>query len=72
MPTVPNISSLIGQQVDRDNPTPEHLLMTAADMNARGQLNDTETFKTPGTDLRIPFPGGGRGPRPTRSKGKRR
>ncbi len=68
MPTVPNVRQMLGMEPDQA-PTPEHLLMTAADMQARGQLNDSETFSKPGANLRLPFR---HGPRPTRPQGKRR
>jgi hypothetical protein len=73
MPTVPG---MIRQQLaaeEDQKPTPERLLMTAADMHARGQLTSTPSnYGNPGADLRLPFAGGGRGPRPSGQKGKRR
>jgi len=75
MPTVPLSSGTraqLGAQEDQ-KPTPERLLMTAADMHARGQLTEhPSNFGNPGADLRLPFAGGGRGTRPTGPKGKRR
>jgi hypothetical protein len=76
MPTVPGIPSSMRAQLgeaESKKPTPEHLLMTAADMHNRGQLTQNpSSYGTPGADLRLPFPGGGRGTRPTGQKGKRR
>lgn len=72
MPTVPGVRAQMGMEEDQ-KPTPEHLLMTAADMHARGQLVEGGgSYHSPGADLRLPFAGGGRGPRPTGQKGKRR
>jgi hypothetical protein len=74
MPTVPSFSmGEYAQMQDQasDRPTPEHMLMTAADMHARGQLIDGPTsFSSPGANLKLPL--GGHGPRSTRSAGKRR
>jgi len=72
MPTVPELAHFYESQSQKDRPTPEHLLMTAADMHGRGQLIDGPSFSKPGANLKLPFAGGGRGPRPTGSKGKRR
>jgi hypothetical protein len=72
MPTVPEIAHFYESQSQKDRPTPEHLLMTAADMHGRGQLIDGPSFSKPGASLKLPFVGGGRGPRFTGSKGKRR
>jgi hypothetical protein len=63
MPTVPGILSDYRNRAET-TPTPEQLLMTAADMHARGQLTDEPTFKTPGASLRIPF-GGTKSARPS-------
>lgn len=77
MPTVPGGLSLgtraqLGAAED-DKPTPERLLMTAADMHARGQLTERPTsFGSPGADLKLPFAGGGRGTRPSGAKSKRK
>lgn len=76
MPTVPNLTPeqrmKLGTAED-EKPTPERLLMTAADMHSRGQLTDNPTsYTSKGADLRLPFAGGGRGTRPERQKGKRR
>jgi hypothetical protein len=66
MPTVPELVFSQSEQERKNRPTPEHLLMTAADMHARGQLTQNpSTFGAPGANLKLPFPGGGRGPRPT-------
>jgi hypothetical protein len=71
MPTVPEIGQWYEQQANKDRPTPEHLLMTAADMHSRGQLIEGGgSYHSPGMNLRLPFAGGGRGSRPSRSKGK--
>ena len=75
MPTVPGVEIADQQRMEEEKkkPTPERLLMTAADMHARGQLTENPTsYKSPGADMRLPFPGGGRGPRPSGQKGKRR
>jgi hypothetical protein len=74
MPTVPGeYMAAIDAQGQQKKPTPERLLMTAADMHARGQLIDGPTrYGQSGADLKLPFAGGGRGPRPGGQKGKRR
>lgn len=73
MPTVPGaVTQQLAEQEDK-RPTPERLLMTAADMHARGQLTSSPSnYGNPGADLRLPFAGGGRGTRPSGQKGKRR
>lgn len=76
MPTVPGLSTGARAQLgaaESEKPTPERLLMTAADMHARGQLTEhPTTFGSPGADLRLPFAGGGRGTRPSGQKSKRK
>jgi hypothetical protein len=74
MPTVPGeYMAAIDAQENAKKPTPERLLMTAADMHARGQLTSTpSSYGQQGADLRLPFAGGGRGPRPSGQKGKRK
>lgn len=74
MPTVPGeYMAAIEAQEREKRPTPERLLMTAADMHARGQLTSTpSSYGHPGADLKLPFAGGGRGPRSGGQKGKRR
>jgi hypothetical protein len=74
MPTVPGeYMAAVDAQEREKKPTPERLLMTAADMKARGQLNSGPTsYGQQGADLKLPFAGGGRGPRPSGQKGKRR
>jgi len=74
MPTVPGImKSQLAQQEAQANPTPEQLLITAADMHQRGQLTEQPTsISDPRAPLKLPGLGGGRGPRPERSKGKRK
>jgi hypothetical protein len=59
MPTVPGVRAQMGMQADQESPTPEHLLMTAADMHARGQLieNGGGSFASPKTDLKVPIRG---------------
>ena len=74
MPTVPGeyMAAMDAQEREK-KPTPERLLMTAADMHARGQLTpNPSSYGQPGADLKLPFAGGGRGPRPGGQKGKRR
>jgi hypothetical protein len=69
MPTVPGVLPQMAQQFDRERPTPEHLLMTAADMKSRGQLYTHPTdYSDPKATLKLPFAGGGRGQRPDHSK----
>lgn len=73
MPTVPGSMGEYAQMMDQqsDRPTPEHMLMTAADMHARGQLIEGgSSFSAPGANLKLPF--GGHGNRPARQTGKRR
>lgn len=73
MPTVPGSIRTAAAMQEAEKPTPERLLMTAADMHARGQLTDVpSTYGQPGADLKLPFAGGGRGPRPSGAHGKRR
>lgn len=72
MPTVPGMRAQMGMEEDQ-RPTPERLLMTAADMHARGQLTqDPTNFSNPGADLKLPMPGGGRGARSAKPHSKRR
>lgn len=72
MPTVPgNIRQQLAQQETR--PTPEQVLITAADMQQRGQLFENPTALTdPRAPLKLPNPGGGRGQRSSAAKSKRR
>jgi hypothetical protein len=74
MPTVPGeYMAAMDAQEQQKKPTPERLLMTAADMHARGQLTpNPSSYGQQGADLKLPFAGGGRGPRPSGQKGKRR
>lgn len=76
MPTVPGLSTGARAQLgaaEDEKPTPERLLMTAADMHSRGQLTEFPTrIGQEGTDLKLPFAGGGRGPRSSGKKSKRR
>jgi hypothetical protein len=76
MPTVPGTGeymAALDAQEQQKRPTPERLLMTAADMHARGQLTEAPTsFSSKGADLKLPFAGGGRGSRPSGTHGKRR
>jgi hypothetical protein len=68
MPTVPGIRQQLAMQEDQ-RPTPEQVLMTAADMRARGQLHTEPTmYSDPKAPLQLPSLGGGRGQRPTKSK----
>jgi hypothetical protein len=73
MPTVPGqleeALSTQWEEQQRKRPTPEHLLMTAADMKSRGQLYTHPTdYSDPKATLKLPFAGGGRGQRPDHSK----
>lgn len=76
MPTVPSSGAgsaqeLAEQQAGATRPTPEQVLITAADMHQRGQLTAGPTsISDPRAPLKLPFAGGGRGQRT--SKGKRR
>ena len=73
MPTVPGVKSQLAQQEAQQHPTPEQLLITAGDMAQRGQLFENPTTITdPRAPLKLPSPGGGRGPRPSGAKSKRR
>lgn len=76
MPTVPEAGeymAAVESEAQKKKLTPEHVLMTAADMHSRGQLvQGGGSYKSPGADLKLPFPGGGRGARPSGAKGKRR
>lgn len=74
MPTVPQTTGeQWAAQQRQNNPTPEQILMTAADMKARGQLYQHPTdYSDPKADLRLPNPGGGRGQRHSPTKAKRR
>ena len=71
MPTVPGDPISQAQaMLPRQGPTPEQLLMTAADMQARGQLTDGQSsFSDIGANPKVSF---GHGPRHPRSAGKRR
>jgi len=55
MPTVPgNIQRQLAEQ-EAQRPTPEQLLMTAADMNNRGQLSiDPTAYTDPKASLKLP------------------
>jgi len=68
MPTVPgNIRTSLAEQYAQ-RPTPEQLLMTASDMNARGQLTvDPTQYSDPKSSLKLP----GHAPR-TKPSSKRR
>lgn len=75
MPTVPGQAGSYQEAQEQEaaakRPTPEQLLMTAADMKSRGQLYTHPTdYSDPKATLKLPFAGGGRGQRG--SKGKRR
>jgi len=78
MPTVPGGSAgsaqeMMEQQARADRPTPEQVLITAADMHQRGQLTENPTtISDPRAPLKLPFPGGGRGLRGGGKKTKRR
>lgn len=73
MPTVPGVKAQMGQQYDEQRPTPEHVLITAADMAQRGQMYEgPTTLGDPRAPLKLPTPGGGRGTRSSGSKSKRR
>ena len=68
MPTVPgqagSMQELADQEAAGKRPSPEQLLMTAADMKNRGQLYTHPTdYSDPKAPLKLPNPGGGRGPR---------
>ena len=71
MPTVPGeYMAAMDAQENAKKPTPERVLMTAADMHARGQLTpNPSSYGQQGADLRLPFAGGGRGPRPSGAEG---
>jgi hypothetical protein len=72
MPTVPGVARQQLAMQESERPTPERLLMTAADMHARGQLtSEPSNYGNPGANLALPFTGG-YGTRSARSKGKRR
>lgn len=71
MPTVPGLpqAGSMGEYAAQQDqrPTPEQLLMTAADMQARGQLYDQPvSYKDPKASLRLPHPGGRSGARSAR------
>lgn len=73
MPTVPgsagSTQELAEQEAQAKRPTPEQLLMTAADMKNRGQLYTHPTdYSDPKGPLKLPFAGGGRGQRTTKHK----
>ena len=73
MPTVPGIRSQLAAQEAQTHPTPEQVLITAADMQQRGQLIDgPTTISDPRAPLKLPFVGGGRGQRGSGPKSKRR
>ena len=75
MPTVPGGDPFRQAQgmIPQQGPTPEQLLITAADMQDRGQLTQgASSYSDLGANLKIPFPGGGRGPAHIRSGRKRR
>ena len=67
MPTVPGNRAAIAQSLDQ-TPTPEQVLMTAADMNNRGQLTtDPTQYSDPKSQLTLPGHG-----RSSDKAGKRR
>lgn len=71
MPTVPGLSTAsraqLGEQ-EQTKPTPEQLLITAADMHQRGQLfENPTTLGDPRAPLKLPTLGGGRGQRGTKT-----
>jgi hypothetical protein len=73
MPTVPGqleeAMALQAEEQNRKKPTPEHILMTAADMKNRGQLYQHPTdYSDPKATLKLPFAGGGRGQRTGKAK----
>jgi hypothetical protein len=69
MPTVPGVKAQMAQEYDQTRPTPEQVLITAADMHQRGQLTDNPTtISDPRAPLKLPFAGGGRGQRTGKSK----
>lgn len=73
MPTVPGVKAQLAGQYDKENPTPEQLLITAGDMKQRGQLYEgPTTIGDPRAPLKLPSPGGGRGTRGIAPKSKRR
>jgi len=73
MPTVPGVRSQLAQQEAQTHPTPEQVLITAADMHQRGQLTEgPTTISDPRAPLKLPFAGGGRGQRGGGTKSKRR
>lgn len=73
MPTVPGSMQAQMAQQYAQRPTPEQLLMTAADMKSRGQLyQDPTDYSDPKATLKLPFAGGGRGQRTGDKKAKRR
>lgn len=77
MPTVPgqagSMMELADQEAQAKRPTPEQLLMTAADMKNRGQLYTHPTdYSDPKGPLKLPNLGGGRGQRSSHPKAKRR
>jgi hypothetical protein len=54
MPTVPGNRAAVAQSLDQ-TPSPEQLLMTAADMNNRGQLTtDPTSYSDPKSKLTLP------------------
>jgi hypothetical protein len=74
MPTVPGveIADQMRMEAEAKKPTPERLLMTAADMHARGQLTQNPSnYGNPGATTKLPFTGG-YGTGPSRPKSKRR
>jgi hypothetical protein len=77
MPTVPGSAGSMAEYAEQQElakkPTPEQLLMTAADMKSRGQLYTHPTdYSDPKATLKLPFAGGGRGQRPDHSKSARK
>jgi hypothetical protein len=71
MPTVPGEKPRVMGEPAAP-PTPEQVLITAADMHQRGQLTEgPTTISDPRAPLKLPFAGGGRGQRIS-SKSKRR
>ena len=78
MPTVPGpeageYAQMVEAEARKKSPSPEQLLMTAADMKNRGQLYTHATdYSDPRASLKLPNPGGGRGQRHSPTHTKRR
>jgi len=55
MPTVPGARTSMAMQYDQQRVTPESILMTASDMQARGQLTvDPTSYSDPKAPLKLP------------------